>query len=479
MTSLALRRDDEHRYWLGTEELWGVSHVLRDNRLVDDKWYDETSRSRGTAIHSVLAGVARGLTFDPDLLDPDLAGWVKSGVDFLTTIKADGAEILAAETMRYHSLYKFAGEIDLLCRQNGRMVIYDFKSGKAAKVARFQLAAYSLLVPLEPTGIPCKKAVVELQKDGSRAKLVEFNGPAFFHDSNRFLSFLNTTRDRREFAPAVLFEPAGMLGHIAPSRRAGEKIACPITCGASSGGGPRIDADAADNLIPIRPDVAGTLGANHGNIKAEDAWGGKLIVPPAVVYENHGQDSRVKECEVSPQINAKAGTGGGNLPLAITPAPQIFKPSHDADKGDQDPIIFETRYARNGRGAPDTVCPPLKAQSGETGKGDAGLVVAFTQNSRSEVREIGGDGQIVGALAAQPGAQQQNYIGGRTAVRRLTPVECEKLQGFPPGYTDIPWKGKTAPDGPRYRALGNSMAVPVMAWIGKRIQEVDDTIKGR
>jgi DNA (cytosine-5)-methyltransferase 1 len=54
-------------------------------------------------------------------------------------------------------------------------------------------------------------------------------------------------------------------------------------------------------------------------------------------------------------------------------------------------------------------------------------------------------------------------------VRRLTPVECERLQGFPDNYTNIP----KAADGPRYKALGNSMAVPVMRWIGKRIQMVD------
>ena len=59
-------------------------------------------------------------------------------------------------------------------------------------------------------------------------------------------------------------------------------------------------------------------------------------------------------------------------------------------------------------------------------------------------------------------------------VRRLTPVECERLQGFPDNYTAIPWRKKPAsecPDGPRYKALGNSWAVPVVRWIGKRIQE--------
>jgi len=59
------------------------------------------------------------------------------------------------------------------------------------------------------------------------------------------------------------------------------------------------------------------------------------------------------------------------------------------------------------------------------------------------------------------------------AVRRLTPVECERLQGFPDSYTNIPWrKQPESPDGPRYKSLGNSMAVPVMAWIGRRIANV-------
>jgi DNA (cytosine-5)-methyltransferase 1 len=54
------------------------------------------------------------------------------------------------------------------------------------------------------------------------------------------------------------------------------------------------------------------------------------------------------------------------------------------------------------------------------------------------------------------------------------PKECERLQGFPDDYTDIKPNGKQTSDGPRYKALGNSMAVPVMAWIGKRIQEVEN-----
>lgn len=144
--------------------------------------------------------------------------------------------------------------------------------------------------------------------------------------------------------------------------------------------------------------------------------------------------------------------------------------------------------------------------------------MAFQQNTRDEVRYISGDGQIAGALAAESGMKQTNYIaqpigakdngmgvampfrdpcptltskmqgssgwapqnedahlvgvGPTMQVRRLTPRECERLQGFPDDYTLIPWRGKEAPDGPRYKALGNSMAVPVMAWIGQRIAQV-------
>jgi len=62
------------------------------------------------------------------------------------------------------------------------------------------------------------------------------------------------------------------------------------------------------------------------------------------------------------------------------------------------------------------------------------------------------------------------YAGLYWTVRRLMPVECERLQGFPDGWTDVTYKGKPAPDTRRYKAIGNSMAVPVMRWIGRRIE---------
>lgn len=83
----------------------------------------------------------------------------------------------------------------------------------------------------------------------------------------------------------------------------------------------------------------------------------------------------------------------------------------------------------------------------------------------------------VGADRMRDAIGQVHGVTGGYAVRRLTPRECERLQGLPDDWTKVPYRGKTAdecPDTPRYKAIGNSMAVPVMRWIGERIQEVDD-----
>lgn len=78
-------------------------------------------------------------------------------------------------------------------------------------------------------------------------------------------------------------------------------------------------------------------------------------------------------------------------------------------------------------------------------------------------------------IRAASGGSSRSYVAQTWAVvRRLTPTECERLQGFPDSYTDVPWRKKNwTPDGPRYKALGNSMAVNVMRWVGQRIQMVE------
>lgn len=110
------------------------------------------------------------------------------------------------------------------------------------------------------------------------------------------------------------------------------------------------------------------------------------------------------------------------------------------------------------------LCGCLTASAAEDGS-----IAAFAQNTRDEVRLVGGTGDHAGAIPASPGTKQTSHVAQGLAVRRLTPTECERLQGFPDGWTDIEYRGKPAPDTQRYKALGNSMAVPAVRWIGERI----------
>jgi len=131
------------------------------------------------------------------------------------------------------------------------------------------------------------------------------------------------------------------------------------------------------------------------------------------VYENHAQDSRVTGPHaVAPTVAAKFGTGGGNVPL-VNAEPHIVQASELRSMQDFNPS--DPSFTLRRGGVQHGVLTPM-------------------------------------------------------AVRRLTPNECLRLQGFPDNWTNIPWKGKpTAPDGPQYKCAGNSFAVPVVRWIGTRI----------
>jgi DNA (cytosine-5)-methyltransferase 1 len=118
-----------------------------------------------------------------------------------------------------------------------------------------------------------------------------------------------------------------------------------------------------------------------------------------------------------------------------------------------------------------------------TGRGTPLVPVAF--DCKASGQNGFGIGEIASTMRSMGHANSHQNGGGHQAVqvgmqvRRLTPTECERLQGFPDGYTDIKPKGKPTADGPRYKALGNSMAVPVMEWIARRIQAVESVQKGR
>lgn len=101
--------------------------------------------------------------------------------------------------------------------------------------------------------------------------------------------------------------------------------------------------------------------------------------------------------------------------------------------------------------------------------------LAFQERGRDGGRSLDVGGDVAYALTApnQGGRAQERNVMTGAAVRRLMPVECERLQGFHDGYTAITFRGKPAADGPRYKALGNSWAIPPVRWIGMRIAMVD------
>ena len=131
------------------------------------------------------------------------------------------------------------------------------------------------------------------------------------------------------------------------------------------------------------------------------------------------------------------------------------------------PVVFESRFARNGRGAPGIIAPPLKAQSGRSGRGDGAPLLAtwFAVRRLTAAR--------VRALQGLP----DDYTLIPTYRRRLRAHEIEEMAGYLGITLEQARRLGATPDGPRYKAIGNSMAVPVMRWIGRRIQMVD-SIRG-
>jgi DNA (cytosine-5)-methyltransferase 1 len=164
------------------------------------------------------------------------------------------------------------------------------------------------------------------------------------------------------------------------------------------------------------------------------------------VYENHPADSRVQEMgDTCSTVTSRWGTGGGNTPMVTQPI--AFSSVLSSQSVNENSQISQTLESKN---------PMAVAVGTDLYNGAITGEVASTMTNRT-------DGTGTGPTVMQA-----------MAVRRLLPKECERLQGFPDNYTDIKPKGKATPDAPRYKALGNSMAVPVMAWIGKRIQEVEN-----
>lgn len=331
---------------------------------------------------------------------------------------------------------------------------------------------------------------------------------------------------REGFDPAaVLFECEGVRRHSPPRRQAGQGTAAGAL--RSTDGGGDVDHARAGHLVEVAPTTRGKDGAPSNiapplQVEADKGDQDPLVL--AFSAKDSGQDATA---DVAPTLRAMHeidgnANGGGQVAVAFYPnmgpnarsdgaKEELAGPLAGAGGGNMQAVAFESRFARNGRGGPEEIVPPLKAQSGQTGKGDSAPLVALAmhENQRTEMTlndtagslKVGGgkpsQGNPVVAIGLEDCSNPQSALDdvadpvaanqGRTytregthnlsnvavtnwMVRRLTPRECERLQGFPDGWTDIPFRGKEhAADGNRYRALGNSMAVPVMSWLGRRI----------
>ncbi len=299
-------------------------------------------------------------------------------------------------------------------------------------------------------------------------------------------------------ATAVLFEPESLRRHSAPGRAAGQGTAACLTRRARSlrydhtgqtlishtlrgegfdasedgtgrgaplvvGGGsfPTLSDNQSPHLTTRRGDQTAVVFDPTQVTSAENRCNPQPGAPC------HPLAARAHPPTVAHFIDALAIRGSGSPNQHPIKAGEL---SDALDTTGPGAVAFESRLARNGRGAPSAIVPPLKAQSGQTGKGDAAPLVA--------------------ALGMQ--------------VRRLTPREGERLQGFPDDYTLIPsYRRKltaaevlevdahlhlplaeakalgATPDGPRYKALGNSWAVPVVRWLGRRIELLERERAGR
>jgi DNA (cytosine-5)-methyltransferase 1 len=282
-------------------------------------------------------------------------------------------------------------------------------------------------------------------------------------------------------AAAVLFERHSLQGHPAPSREKGQGTAAHVEGGVELCG----PLNARDYKDP------GTDGMNRNSAK---------MVPVAIQATIIGRD------ENSGPNGVGADTSGAMFTLTkadvhgvAQPIPydffQITAPINRQSREPGDPCHT---LARDNAAHATIVQPTYGIPGNWIGRqpengGNAvepmhDVSPCLTKTDRHGVAQpyVGGvdyennahtmDEPTGPLLKGSPtgGGRPLPAIATAMQVRRLTPVECERLQGFPDGYTNIPWRNKTeSPDGLRYKAMGNSMAVPVMRWIGERIAAVE------
>jgi DNA (cytosine-5)-methyltransferase 1 len=352
-------------------------------------------------------------------------------------------------------------------------------------------------VPLQPPGKRWTNAGLVLGP--KRAVAWRILDAQYFGLAQRRRRVFVVASARNGFDPsAVLFEREGVRRDSAPRREARQEVATDAGPGfevagtldsrVSGGGFPGSDGAMGGHVVPEKwpAEIGSTLNAHYGS-----KWGledqhinqdAPLFVPAIPILE---PGARTGNSTTDPR--AGMGVGADGDPMFTL---QAGKQHGVACVSVTNDIAHALNTANNGKGCSEDGTgrgvPPIAHTVALRGR-EGGGVAEVVGNVATALRASGGGGDKPHVLAAArdvAATLTQNYgkqvdssdssLGPNVvfpdmAVRRLTPTECERLQGFPDGHTDVPYRNKPAADGPRYKSLGNSMAVPCMAFIGRRI----------
>jgi len=256
-------------------------------------------------------------------------------------------------------------------------------------------------------------------------------------------------------AAAVLFERDSLSGHPAPSRETRQEVAKCLTSRVGSAYDAQTEQFVTEqervNAITASYGTGGVdyetkplvFGAQNSSSQGDSVSGH----PEPLIAFSRTDNGRDATINLAPTMRV-AGRAGGTLSIA-------FSAQNSSSQGDS---------------VSEHVSPTLDKSKTPAVAFDPNQITSKTNRSQPKP-------EIVHTLPAATTPPALFYL----QVRRLTPIECERLQGFPDNYTLIPWRNKApedCPDGPRYKAMGNSMAVPVMNWIGKRINKVEEVSNG-
>ncbi|WP_368890560.1 phage N-6-adenine-methyltransferase [Morganella morganii] len=287
---------------------------------------------------------------------------------------------------------------------------------------------------------------------------------------------------RTDICPAeILFEYDSLHGDITPCGEAGQTVAALTKNGVGATG-------ADDNQAQAGHLIAFGGGNTSGEIKVATtctAHGARLDFDTDTFAVHGTQDSDVNH-ELAHTLGRNHGQENACISFAENSQGEIRLQGGDGQivgplstgggKPGQGYPAIAFSYKDYGGDATENLSPTLRAGNSSNSNQNSGQppAIALAGNTIGRAPQNGGNGTGYDESGVSYTLTKSDIHGVsvRNTVRRLTPVECERLQGFPDNHTQISWRGKDAadcPDGPRYRAIGNSMAVPVMRWIGERI----------